>query len=226
MKLTPITIKFLFSVATLGHLSNRDAAQICWPAMGSNSALVTAQNLGKRMVEAGLVLVKTLPCDRLSKAYVLTMAGAEALNSLFLDRWIESDCEVTWFTDGYGVSLNDNIPRRPLVALVQQMTAAGGLLAVGQRSAKRGFMGLKEWAHFDAVLVDEASYQPVWGVYLAHSSTDTAGRHVRKLAAGPKPFLIAADTASRLSAMRKWRASVSPEKAADVHDRVPPSVVA
>ena len=65
MKLTPAAIKFLFSVATFGHLSNRDAAQICWPAMGSASALVTAQNLGKRLLEAGFVLVKTLPCDRL-----------------------------------------------------------------------------------------------------------------------------------------------------------------
>lgn len=226
MKLNPTSIKFLFSVASFGHLSNRDAARIVWSAMGSNSALVTAQNLGKRLVDAGLVLFKTLPSDRLSKAYVLTSAGAEALNELFLDRWADSDDTFTWFADGYSVSLNDNVPRRPMVGLLQSMTAAGGMLAVGQRSAKRGFMGLREWSHFDAVLVDDATFKPLLGVYLAHSSTDTAGRTVRKLAREGKPFLVAADTATRLTALRKWRASVNPDMDAHVRDRLPASVVA
>jgi len=227
MTLNERHIAFLFLVATFGHLTNRDAARLCMLGMSDNVALVTAQNTGKRLAEEGLLLVKTLPLDRLSKVYVLTAAGANLLNDHFLDAWVELEDDAhRWFGDGYNLSFNDNVTRRPLVELLQQLSHAHGWLAVGQRGLKRNTFGLGRLAHFDAVLVDPSTFQPMLAVYLAHPSTNTSTRHVCKFAQQGWRFAIAAHGRPQREALLRWRAKSNAGMDAWVRERLPAGVVA
>ena len=229
MKLNERHIQFLFLVATFGHLTNRDAARLCLAGMNGNVALVTAQNTGRRLAEEGLLLIKTLPLDHLSKVYILTAAGAQALNDHHIEPWLEMDDKGDgrqWFADGYNLSFGDNVTRRPMLELLQQLSSQHGWLPVGQRGLKRNVFGLARLGHFDAVLVDPQTFTPMRAVYLAHPSTNTSTRHVCKLAQAGWQFAVAAHGGPQLEALRRWRAKVNPSLDGWVRERLPAGVVA
>ena len=226
MKLTERALKFLCLVGTFGHLTNRDAAKLLLADMSDATALVTAQNLGKRLAEDGLVLVKTLPLDRLSKVYVLTQAGSGVLNEQYIEKWLESDAEGAWFADGYSLSFNDNVTRRPLIQLLHDITKLTGWLPVGQRGMKRGFLKLNGRGNFDAALMDPETGKTRFMVYLAHPSTNTATRHVCKLAQGKWQFVIAAHNDVQLQALRRWRELTHSDMHNFVRNELPPGVLA
>lgn len=226
-KLTETQLRFLELVGTFGYLASRELAELCWPNMSPTSAIVTAQNAGKKLSTLGLVLSRQLPVDNLSRCYVLTSRGADALNDHFCARWVELD-EATpraWFTDGYNLSLMHQFTRRPVTALAHQMVAALGVRAIGQRGLARGFLGLRAYAEFEAVLVD-ASDTVVLAIYQAHPSTAAATPHVVRFAKRSVPFLVASSRPLQLQALRKWRDSTSPRMAMYINDKLPAGVLA
>jgi hypothetical protein len=218
--LSKLLQNFLCLVGHFGHLTSRELAMLNWPNRSSDSALVTAQVAGKKLAGLGLVLTRKLPYDNLSRVYVLTTKGAAWLNDSYLEDWLEHDSPAVWFADGYSVSLNQWVIRRPLIQLLHEVAAATGLHPVGQRSLGRGFLGMGGLKHFDAVLLDDAG-KVVFGVYLAHSATSTSTEYVCKLAKGSTAFLVAADRAPQLQAMLRWRERTSPAMAAYLVEKLP-----
>lgn len=226
-KISETQLRFLELVGTFGYLTSRELAELCWPNMSPRSAIVTAQTAGKKLSSLGLVFSRQLPVDNLSRCYVLTTRGADVLNDHYCGRWVELD-EATpqaWFTDGYNLSLMHQFTRRPVTLLAHQMAAALGLRAIGQRGLVRGFLGLRAYAEFEAVLVD-ASDQVVLAIYQAHPSTAAATPHVVRLARQSVPFLVASAQPLQLQALRKWRDATSPLMALYVNGKLPAGVLA
>jgi hypothetical protein len=226
------------ALALLGHfgfLTTRELAQLNWAHMKPASAIVTSQNACKRLEDASLVVKKALPLDKLQSVYVLGSKGAAYLNEAYFDMWMDHEPVGVqqWFADGYNLSLNSHVTRRPLIALlyaaivetldtIQTADVAAALdasgkgqrlaptlHAVGQRSLARGFLGLKRYDHFDAMLLDDEG-TPKFGVYLAHSGTPQAAISVCKLAHSPEAFLIASDKPTQLASLIRWREKVNP----------------
>ena len=220
---------FLCLVGHFGYVTSREISLLLYPGRGADSALVTAQTMGRKLEALGLVHTKTLPYDNLSRDYVLTPRGAAYLNDVVMETWLEHDTDTFWFADGYSLSLNQWVARRPLITVLQAaikrtsvavIGPAGESLRatlhpVGQRSLKRGFMGLSAYKHFDAALLDDDG-KLVLGVYLAHSATTTASDYVCKLAQGSTPFIIAADTQPKLKALVRRRDRIWPEMPAKI----------
>ena len=225
--LTETNLRFLELVGTFGYLATRELAELCWPNMSAASAIVTAQNAGKKLATSGFVLSRQLPVDNLSRCYVLTTRGADVLNDLYCARWVELDEDTpqVWFTDGYNLSLMHQFTRRPVTLLAHQMSAALGLRVIGQRGLARGFLGLRGYAEFEAVLLD-ASDKVVLAIYQAHPSTATATSHVIRHAKRSVPFLVASSQPLQLQALRKWRDSTSPLMAMYVNGKLPAGVLA
>ena len=212
-KISETQLRFLELVGTFGYLTSRELAELCWPNMSPRSAIVTAQTAGKKLSSLGLVFSRQLPVDNLSRCYVLTTRGADVLNDHYCGRWVELD-EATpqaWFTDGYNLSLMHQFTRRPVTLLAHQMAAALGLRAIGQRGLVRGFLGLRAYAEFEAVLVD---------------ASDQVVPHVVRLARQSVPFLVASAQPLQLQALRKWRDATSPLMALYVNGKLPAGVLA
>jgi hypothetical protein len=184
------------------------------------------------------------PKTGVAKGYVLTKKAAEVLNDHYAEEWCATDlpegaAPMMWFADGYNLSLKDHAVRAPLIELCHQMLALWAevdpldptevdflkLTAVGPRGCARNFLGLHGYSHFDAVLVDQR-WQPAFGIYLADPLTSVATAKVAKLAKQGKEFLIAADRATRLPTLIRWRAETAPELAARVVSRLPTGVEA
>ena len=174
------------------------------------------------------------PKTGVAKGYVLTKKGAEELNNHWVSEWCATDLAtdnnpMLWFADGYNLSLKDHIVRAPVIDLCHQMMASWSRLddtdplgqnflsamAVGQRGASRNFLGLKDYAHFDAVLVTNR-FDYLFGVYLADPLTATATAKVTKLAKKGDDFLIAVDRPARLQVLTKWREETAPAMGARV----------
>lgn len=204
--------RLLFLVGTLGYLTTRDLAQLCWPEQAPAVALVTAQAAGKKLRDLGYVLGrKQVFVADVSIFYVLTTKGARVLNEHYLKRWAaDPTADIDWFSDGYNLSITKCVARAPLIELLHRVSVVTDWQVVGQRALQRGFLGLRKFAHFDAVLLD-AKDHPIACVYLAHPTPDAGSTHVCKLARGPFAFLIAAATPVRLAALIKWRNKVNPE---------------
>ena len=229
-------------VGTFGYLSTRDIAKLNWPQYEAHSAHVMAQEAASKLAKEGYLLardpriqpgMKHVPVAKsgVTKAYVLTKKGAEVLNDLFADSFIETPAPadgklLLWFTAGYNLSMKDYITRAPLIDLLHEMMAGDpSLNAVGKRGAARNVLGLQHVSHFDAVLVDGHG-QFVFGVYLAHQNTAQASVDVTELIRGPHPFLLAAESPKRLALLQKWRAERGPNVDAYVWSRLPAGVEA
>jgi hypothetical protein len=201
-----------------------------------------AQDVLSRLVEKGLLLARDLrdqpstkrkapPKSGVAKGYIVTKRGAETLNDVFADQFIETPAPadgnlMLWFAGSYNLSMTDHVTRAPLIELLHQMLAGDPTLSViGQRGASRNFLGMGEVSHFDALLVDGAG-QLVFGVYLAHRNTATATAEVLKLTRGEHPFLVAADSPRRLTLLLKWRATHGPRGDAYVWSRLPAGIEA
>ena len=226
-KITTAHLRVLESCGSFGYLATREIAQLAWPNMSTASALSTAQTATSKLRAAGLLLQRPLEGDSLSRAYVLTSRGADLLNDHYGDDWmvLGEPTTQTWFGDGYDLATLQWLARKPLIELVHQMSAATGLRAIGQRGTSRGFLGLRQFRHFEAVLVDEQD-EVVFGVYLAHGATGIASGFVRKLALGPTPFLIAAGSPSALNALARRRDISSPSMAEYLSARLPAGIIA
>jgi hypothetical protein len=168
------------------------------------------------------------PKTGVAKGYVLTKNGAEELNNHWVSEWCATDLAtdnnpMLWFADGYNLSLKDHFVRAPVIDLCHRMMASWSRLddtdpmgqnflsamAVGQRGASRNFLGLKDYAHFDAVLVTNR-FDYLFGIYLADPLTSTATAKVTKLARKGDDFLIAVDRPARLQVLGKWREETAP----------------
>lgn len=165
-----------------------------------------------------------------AKGYVLTKKGAEVLNDLHAELFIETPlpdgAPMLWFADGYNLSMTDHVTREPLIDLLHAMTEADPTLhAVGARGANRNFLGLRPYAHFDAVLVDDEG-KFVLGVYLTNHNTAKAVADVGKLAAAGDPFLVASSSSTRLATALKWRTACDATLDASVVARMPIGVTA
>lgn len=235
--LTDKQLAVLVLVGTFGYLSTRDLAKLNWPQNEAHSAHVMSQATASKLAKDGLLLardmrlqpgMKRLPPTKsgVAKAYVLTKKGAEALNDVYADAFIETPAPadgqlMLWFADGYNLSMTDHVTRAPLIELLYQMMAGDPTLsAVGARGAARNFLGLRNVAHFDALLVDGQG-KLVFGVYLAHQNTAKATADVTQLIRGEHAFLIAADTPKRLATMLKWRANKGPKVTEYVYNHLP-----
>ena len=179
------------------------------------------------------------PKTGIAKGYVLTKRGAEEMNNHWMaEYWVhdlpEDGDAAFWFADGYNLSLKDYVVRAPVIELCHQMTRNWSrlddtdpteqsflnILPVGPRGASRNFLGLKEYSHFDAVLVNNR-FEFVAGVYLADPLTSTATAKVSKFSQQGDPFLIAVDRPPRLVNLMKWRERVAPTLAAAVESQLP-----
>lgn len=236
--LTPKLHKALASIAHFGFLTTRELAQLNWSALAPASAIVMSQNACKRLLEEGLVIKKALPVDKLQAVYVLGSRGAKLLNEVYFEQWLEANTVdgAQWFADGYNLSLSSHVARRPLINLLYDVLlatagqghdgrAAATLMAVGQRSISRGYLGLQRYRQFDAMLLDLYG-KPKFGVYLAHSSLVQSSISVCELAKAPEEFLIAAPNISMQSALIRWRAKVNPGMADLIAHSLPPGVIA
>lgn len=191
--------------------------------------------LARDLREPGAMKLKAPPPKTgVAKGYVLTKKGAEELNNLWEVEWCATDLAadnnpMLWFADGYNLSLKDHFVRGPVIELCHQMMANWSrlddtdllgqnflsVMAVGQRGASRNFLGLKDYAHFDAVLVTNR-FDYLFGIYLADPLTATATAKVTKLARDGDNFLIAVDRPTRLPALSRWREKTAPAMGAQV----------
>lgn len=241
-KLTDQQLSILTLVGTFGYLATRDIGRLAWPSHPVKSAHVMAQDNASKLAKAGYLLARdmrlqagmkqAMPAAKsgIAKGYVLTKKGAEALNDLHAERFIETPlpdgAPMLWFADGYNLSMTDHVTREPLIELLHAMTAADPTLsAVGARGASRNFLGLRPYAHFDALLVDEAG-QFVFGVYLTNHNTAKSVADVGKLASAGDPFLIASSSPHRLATALKWRTACDATLDASVVARLPIDVTA
>lgn len=214
-------------------------------AAAKHSAHVMAQASLARLLKLGLVLARDLrepyapkrkappPKTGVAKGYVLTKKGAEALNNHWETEWCATDLAdnnpMVWFADGYNLSLKDHFVRAPVIELCHQMMAQWSRLddtdplkqsfmsaiAVGPRGTSRNFLGLKRYAHFDAVLVTNR-FEYLYGIYLADPLTSTATTKVVNLAKQGDDFLIAVDRPARLRVLTRWREETAPAMGARV----------
>ena len=185
--------------------------------------------LARDLREPGAMKLKTPPPKTgIAKGYVLTKKGAEELNNHWESEWCATDLvddnnPMLWFADGYNLSLKDNFVRAPVIDLCHQMMAHWSRLddtdplkqsflsaiAVGPRGTSRNFLGLKRYAHFDAVLVTNR-FEYLFGIYLADPLTSTATAKVVNLAKQGDDFLIAVDRPARLRVLTRWREETAP----------------
>jgi hypothetical protein len=210
-----------------------------------HSAHVMAQASLVRLLDLGLVLARDLretyapkrkapaPKNGVARGYVLTKKGAEEMNNHWASEWCDTDLDdnipMLWFADGYNLSLKEHFVRAPVVELCHQMMAQWSRLddtdplnqsfmsaiAVGPRGTARNFLGLKQYAHFDAVLLTNR-FEYLYGIYLADPMTSTATAKVVNLAKQGYDFLIAVDRPARLQVLTRWREETSPAMGARV----------
>lgn len=237
-KLSRTNLKCLRLVGTFGFLPTRELAMLAWPHLSAESALASAQTATMTLRKAGLLLARSLyarhqdGAERKAAkaeasgplAFVLTSKAATYLNELSLGAWVEDDdATMTWWADGYNLSLANHEHRRPLIDLlheVMRVNGQGDLLPVGGRGLKRGVSGLGRFEQFDAVLL-KPDLTLAYGCYLAHHVTATAGQEVGQLAKGQYQFLIAAHRPEQLAALRKVRALTNAEMSNWLHDHLP-----
>ena len=212
----------LVLIGSFGYLAARDLAQLGWPHMTPNVAMVTAQNATKKLVSLGFLFAKVSELDNLTRLYVLTNNGAEYLNREYEEAWgTHTPGQMLWFRNGHNVSTTlTQVPRQPLIALLHVMARETSLTPIGQRALARGFLGLGAHAHFEAGLLDEDGELQL-GCYVAHSATGASTGCVKKLALQHTPFLIAAHRPSQLRALVASRRSVNPEMGALISTRFP-----
>lgn len=244
-RLTPQQLNILALCGSWGYLSTRDVAKLAWPNNQAHSAHVMAQSTLSKLASGKekYLLARDLrtppnseaahrdtppPKSGVAKGYVLTKRGAEVLNEHFEMDWCDYETPealgpMTWFADGYNLSLKDHHVRQPVIELCHQMLVATSdtvvdddgqklvttLRPIGPRGAARNYLGLHHVSHFDGVLVD-AEGKFVVGIYLANRLTSVDTKEIARLAAGDHAFLIAADRPKRLASLVKWRAETRP----------------
>ncbi len=238
-KLSPTHLKCLKLVGTLGFLTTRQLAMLAFAHLSPASALSSAQTAAMYLRKRNFLIARPLHTTHHTQearakakasgddlkgplAYVLTSPGAELLNELSMDDWVnDEDATMLWYADGYNLSLADCETRHPLIVLLHEALKRyqdGEVYPVGPRGLKRGVDGLSRVAHFDAVLVKPTGKVAV-SCYLARPTVAVAGDQVRQLAKGNYRFLIAADTPSKLKALMSTRARINPPMDELLHEQ-------
>lgn len=219
--------KVLVLCGSFGYLANRDLAHLVWPNMTPNVAMVTAQRATKKLCKDGFLFAYESELDQLTQLYVLTRNGAEYLNLKFEDDWsVYTPGGMLWFRNGHNVSKTlTQIPRQPLITLLHEIVRQTGWHAIGQRALARGFLGLGAYAHFEAVLLNDAG-EFLFGCYVAHSATGPSTEYVKKLACEHTPFLIAAQRPTQLQALVASRGKFNELMESFIRDRLPAGLVA
>jgi len=228
MKLeNPTTYAILTHIGTFGYLTTREVGMLTWHSITQKSALKSAQSWLTRLRKEGLVLARELPFSGVTHAYVLTRAGADMLIERYIDQYLadESDDGLPWFAHGYDLSLNMAMPRHVLIELCSRLMAEANLVPVGQRGLVRGFLGKREYKHFDAALLSTDG-QAKFGVYLAAGFGTRDQERVKELSKAGTPFLIVCQAEKGLQVLSRVRARTNPAMAEYIQQELPAGILA
>jgi hypothetical protein len=203
-KLSRKQLDLLTCVGTWGYLTTREIALLVWPEITPKAAVKSAQLATLELKKEGLLLARELRICGVTKAYVLTRRGAQALNDELLQLA---------FTAGYSIEINRQVLRKPVVDLAHKWVAAKGLGAVGARGLARNVWELGVYKGLDGLLIDPDGLTPAFGILLVrYYDTATSDRIIKLVKRLPVPLLLAAseDRAKQLAALVKVRAKAAP----------------